>query len=305
MHRIDNSSAVTTMPTRKPPGTAGFFSFGDQTVGQLATIVEADILNAIMMEISNVVTGAGLTLNKTDDTQLRQAITAMLGALSAATVVKFAATSGAYTPSAHLKLAVVELWGGGGGGGSAPGFPAYAVTAATGGASGAYCYRVYTPTEIGASGTIVVGGGGAGGAAGVFNGADGGQTSFSPAGTGAGITANGGGGGQYGLSAGDIRRGSFLAASPSAANGHLNLPGHPGSWPLLFGGSAIYEAIGGSGGHAPVFATGGGQEAQEDANGNPANHYGGGGGGAAALTVSRAGGNGFQGLVRITEYCWG
>lgn len=80
MHRIDNSTAVATMPIRKPQGTDGFFTQGSETAGQLATIVEADILNAIMMEIANVVTRAGIALNKLDDTQLWNAINALVGA---------------------------------------------------------------------------------------------------------------------------------------------------------------------------------------------------------------------------------
>jgi hypothetical protein len=80
MHRIDNSTAVTVMPIRKPAGTEGFFTQGNQTSGQLATIVEADILNALMMEIANVVTRAGIALNKLDDTQLWAAINALINA---------------------------------------------------------------------------------------------------------------------------------------------------------------------------------------------------------------------------------
>jgi hypothetical protein len=80
MHRIDNSTSVATMPIRKPVGTWGYFSQGSESSGQLATIVEADIMNAIMMEIANVVTKAGFALNKLDDTQLWQAINALIAA---------------------------------------------------------------------------------------------------------------------------------------------------------------------------------------------------------------------------------
>jgi hypothetical protein len=80
MHRIDNSTAVAVMPTRQPTGTVGFFSQGSQTAGQLATIVGPDILNAIMMEIANVITNAGITLSKTNDAQLWQAINALINA---------------------------------------------------------------------------------------------------------------------------------------------------------------------------------------------------------------------------------
>jgi hypothetical protein len=78
MHRIDNSTAVASMPVRKPTGTVGYFTQGSEAGGQLATIVEADILNAMMMEIANVVTRAGIALNKLDDTQLWAAINALL-----------------------------------------------------------------------------------------------------------------------------------------------------------------------------------------------------------------------------------
>jgi hypothetical protein len=82
MHRIDNSTAVAVMPIRKPVGPWGFFGQGSEAAGQPATIVEADILNAVMMEIANVVTKAGLSLNKLDDTQLWTAINQLIGAKS-------------------------------------------------------------------------------------------------------------------------------------------------------------------------------------------------------------------------------
>lgn len=78
MHQIDNSTAQAVMPIRKPVGTPGFFTQGSEASGQLATIVEADILNAMMMEISNVITRAGIALNKLDDTQLWTALQALL-----------------------------------------------------------------------------------------------------------------------------------------------------------------------------------------------------------------------------------
>ena len=81
MHRIDNPTAVATMPVRKAAGPAGFFTQGNQATGALATIVEADVLNAVMMEIANVVTGAGIALSKTDDAQMLAAIRAMIEAV--------------------------------------------------------------------------------------------------------------------------------------------------------------------------------------------------------------------------------
>jgi hypothetical protein len=80
LHRIDNATAATVMPTRKALGTYGFFTQGNPSTGVPATIVEADILNATMMEIANVVTLAGITLSKTDDQQLWEAINALINA---------------------------------------------------------------------------------------------------------------------------------------------------------------------------------------------------------------------------------
>jgi hypothetical protein len=305
MHRIDNSSAVATMPPRKPVGTPGYFSLGDRTVGQLATAVEADILNAMMMEIANVITNAGITLSKTDDAQLWQAINTLVGALGLTVIHDMFTTSATYTPNAKMRFCAVEIWGGGGGGGGAFGQPASNVSAATGGASGAYAMRLYSRADIGAGGAAVaIGAGGAAAPAGQNNGNSGGATTFATTGTGGTMQANGGGGGQYGITATTPTRGGFLAASPASGGGHIMVPGTPGSWPLLFGGSAAYAAISGSGGQAPMFASGGGQSAQEDAAGNPGTYFGGGGAGGAATTVSRAGGAGFQGLCRVVEYCF-
>jgi hypothetical protein len=74
MHRIDTSSAVAVLPAPKPQGTSGYWSEGDPTVGQYATIADQDWFNAVQEEIAHVVEQAHLTLNKADQTQLYQAI---------------------------------------------------------------------------------------------------------------------------------------------------------------------------------------------------------------------------------------
>ncbi|HXU01938.1 MAG TPA: hypothetical protein VN903_13290, partial [Polyangia bacterium] len=253
----------------------------------------------------NVVTRAGITLNKLDDTQLWTAINALITSATRVTIDhQMFTTSATYTPNAKLLFCTVEVWGGGGGGGGAFGQPSPNVSSATGGASGAYAMRLYSKADIGAAAAVAIGAGGAAAPAGQNNGNDGGATTFATTGTGGTMQANGGGGGEYGITATTPTRGGFLANSPAAAGGHIMVPGTPGSWPLLFGGAA-YAAISGSGGHAPMFASGGGQSAQEDANGNPGTYFGGGGAGGAATTVSRAGGAGFQGLCRVIEYCFG
>lgn len=69
MHRIDTSTAA--------PG--GFFTEGDPTVPTAATRVSADFLNALQQEMCAVIEGAGLALNKADNTQLLQALNVLAG----------------------------------------------------------------------------------------------------------------------------------------------------------------------------------------------------------------------------------
>lgn len=72
MFKIDNATAATVMPTPGSPGpnVDGFFKNG--------TDVTADWLNAVQEEICYVITQAGGTLDKTDRTQLYNAIHQMM-----------------------------------------------------------------------------------------------------------------------------------------------------------------------------------------------------------------------------------
>ena len=74
MHRIDDPSAVPTLPAPKQPGAPGFFTSGSPTTGLEATIVSDDWANATQEELCYVIEQSGLTLSKTDRTQLFQAL---------------------------------------------------------------------------------------------------------------------------------------------------------------------------------------------------------------------------------------
>lgn len=74
MYQIDNSTAAVSQPAATAAGSAGFFTDGNPATSTPATIVPAEWLNAVMMELANVVTGAGLTLSKSTYTQVRDAI---------------------------------------------------------------------------------------------------------------------------------------------------------------------------------------------------------------------------------------
>ena len=63
MHRIDTVDAVS-----------GMFVPGDPTTGQIATAVSAAWANAVQEEVATFIEGQGIGLNKSDNTQLAQAI---------------------------------------------------------------------------------------------------------------------------------------------------------------------------------------------------------------------------------------
>ncbi len=75
MHRIDGYGAVEVLPASTAVGQmAGFFSGGDPARGQVSTQVTYDWANAVQEEISGVIEGAEIELDKTDNTQLLSAI---------------------------------------------------------------------------------------------------------------------------------------------------------------------------------------------------------------------------------------
>ena len=71
MHRIDSSGALASLPAPASPGaTAGYFTGGNPGLGQAATIVSADWLNAVQEELLAVMTAAGVAPSKTTRNQL-------------------------------------------------------------------------------------------------------------------------------------------------------------------------------------------------------------------------------------------
>ena len=76
MYRIDNATATSTLPTPLAPGPVakGYFQSGNPGIGQLATTVDRDWANATQEEICAVIEAAGITLAKTNHTQLLAAL---------------------------------------------------------------------------------------------------------------------------------------------------------------------------------------------------------------------------------------
>jgi len=79
MHRIDDPTAVPTLPAPRPQGTPGYFTGGSPgSGGFLATVVRYEFMNAVQEEIGGVVEAAALVLDKTNNGQLLAALRKML-----------------------------------------------------------------------------------------------------------------------------------------------------------------------------------------------------------------------------------
>jgi hypothetical protein len=79
MHRIDDPTAVPTLPAPRAQGTPGYFTGGSPgSSGFAATVVRYEFLNAIQEELAAVVAAANLTLDKTNNNQVVAALRAML-----------------------------------------------------------------------------------------------------------------------------------------------------------------------------------------------------------------------------------
>ncbi len=102
MQRIDGPYAVSTKPDPSPPASSpGFFSGGDPARGVKATRVTAAWLNRLQEEICNVIEAAEITLDRTDDTQLLQALKVLFGISGGGTGGGTGGTGG-QSPSGYL-----------------------------------------------------------------------------------------------------------------------------------------------------------------------------------------------------------
>ena len=211
-------------------------------------------------------------------------------------------TGATYTPPSGLISAVVIATGAGGGGGGSDCSDTAAAAGGAGGAAGGTSITLYNATEMGANATYTIGAGGNGGTAAGGDGAAGGNTSFTPAGTGTALTANGGSAG------GGTRAGNNLAEqSPdggTSSGGLINIDGGDGeasananAAELGYGGHGGSSFWGGGGGGGAVV--GAGQQVGKDGHA-----YGSGGGGSTTIdnTTGAVGGAGAAGVVFVLEF---
>lgn len=213
-----------------------------------------------------------------------------------------------YTPPANCRAILVELVGAGGGGGSANGIGAGSVAGARGGGGGGYTALLIANTNQTFKYTVGAGGaGGPGGATGEVSGSDGGATYFYGGSLGTTILlAIGGGSG-----------GSYMTASTSnlytddggkggtslGYDGSLIVRGDDGGGGMR--GSLWGYGVGGRGGRSFFSTTTSGAQINSgSATGTNGIGFGEGGGGAACAdtTGNPTGGDGQNGIIKITEY---
>ncbi|MDT0355705.1 hypothetical protein RJO15_08010 [Herbaspirillum huttiense F1] len=106
MYQIDNATASSTLPAPSSAGTAGYFTDGNPVTGQAPTVVPAEFLNMLMMELVNLLQAAAITPSKADRTQVAAAVRAIAQAsqvgvagqaLKLAMSLSSAATSATFT----------------------------------------------------------------------------------------------------------------------------------------------------------------------------------------------------------------
>lgn len=75
MYQYDDPTVTAVLPASTAAGTAGYFTDGSPSGGQAATILKAEFMNMLMMELVNLVDAAGIAPSKSDRTQVLQAVT--------------------------------------------------------------------------------------------------------------------------------------------------------------------------------------------------------------------------------------
>lgn len=78
MYQIDVNSAASKQPASTALGTPGFFTDGNPGTGELATVVPAEWLNTIMLELLSTLKAAGVAPKKDQFDQLSGSVKALI-----------------------------------------------------------------------------------------------------------------------------------------------------------------------------------------------------------------------------------
>lgn len=291
MHRIDTPTA---QKDKFGAGKNGFTGGNPQT-GELPTALDADFFDSLQEEIARVIEAAGLTLKKSNNAQLLEAMNTLTGPGRLLNVFLFTA-SGSYTPSQGTKKIRVTVIGGGGGGGAAQSNSQGYVSAGSGGGAGGSAISELNVSDITLPVNVTVGIGGNRGVFSTNEPTSGGASSF-----GTYLTASGG---QYGVNGSSVAFGATRlipnGGGGAGSNGNIiSAIGGPGTPAIVL--QTGYESGGGgnsllSSGGTPISTT-------SSLNGVNGRH-GSGGGGAYVLSSDseKSGGMGGNGIVIIEEY---
>ena len=284
MHRISNGTQVTSLPAPAAvTGTPGYATPG--VIGTLAaTTIDPDAFNAQQEEIAGVIEAAGITLSKTNNTQLLAALKIVMTGRALDVQVFGTAGTFTYTPPTGTTYIEVEVVGGGGSGGSTTATGASQVAAGSGGGAGGYARKKITSSFSGA--TITVGGGGSTPSVGA-SGNNGGASSFGSA-----ITASGGIGGSVGNTSSPTGVPVGGALGGVGASGDINARGGAATYALL-----TATATSSPGGRS--FFGDGGAGVTGSGNGSASTSPGAGGGGGVQSVGSSAGATGGAGAAGI------
>lgn len=278
---VANSTGSSAVPTAV--SIPALTQKASPIAGDILLLVDSAASNALKYATVGSVASAGSVTS----------VNTVTGAVVISVVKQVFTASGTYTPTTGMKYCIVEAIGAGGGGGGTTGSAAPNQFGGGGGQSGSYARSVITAATIGASKAVTIGAKGTGGAAGNNAGAAGGDTSLSTL-----VIAKGGAGGGFGNSV-TVGRGGWTT---TASTGDFVCVGSPGT----AGFYATVNTVTVEAGMGASSVFGGGALAAShitSSAGNNAAGFGGGGSGGISITaINKAGGDGFDGVIFITEY---
>lgn len=303
MYRIDNSTALATIPAPRAVGPVanGFFTNGNFSEQIPATDVDDDWLNAVQEELIAVLVAAGLTPSKTNRAQVIAAIEFLIAAeTTRAEAAELAieqnhayyplTSSAAITIPAGVYYARGSLTGaGGGGGGSA--------NPNSAGAGGGGTHKITFGLSVvpGDVLTYTIPSGGTGGNTTPTSGTSGGTAYLYKNGVQV-LAITGGGGGGYGNGAASSAPGSpgtFSVASGFGIQVRIDQGSAGGNGFQVTTEGLVFGGFGGNGGGGSI--TGQGVGTTTFGGAGPTSFGTGGGGGG----WGGGGSNGFQGIGEL------